>query len=134
MAKKKIKSNEINLDKIIGEILEGYTDEIAAEVSKAIPRIANETVNEIESLAPHRETNSKHYNQSWEVELQHPTRLETSAIIYSTQPGLPHLLEFGHALKNGGRTKAFPHIAVAEENAVKNFEKKVEEVIHNASQ
>lgn len=38
------------------------------------------------------------------------------ATVYSTMPGLPHLLEKGHATIGGGRVKAYPHIASAAEN------------------
>ena len=33
--------------------------------------------------------------------------------VYSTMPGLPHLLEKGHAKVGGGVTRAFEHIAPA---------------------
>ncbi len=43
------------------------------------------------------------------------------------EPGTAgHLLEFGHALRKGGRTRAFPHIAPAEEKAAQILEKEVE--------
>lgn len=37
--------------------------------------------------------------------------------IFSRKPGLPHLLEKGHAKIGGGRTRAFPHVKPAAEYA-----------------
>lgn len=37
--------------------------------------------------------------------------------IYSRKPGLPHLLEKGHAKIGGGRTRAYPHVKPAAEFA-----------------
>ncbi len=44
-----------------------------------------------------------------------------------------HLLEKGHATRNGGRTKAYGFISKNEQIAVKNYEKRVEEAIKNGS-
>lgn len=38
---------------------------------------------------------------------------EPDAVVYSTEPGLPHLLEKGHAKIGGGRTRAVEHVAPA---------------------
>ena len=40
---------------------------------------------------------------------------------------MTHLLEKGHANRDGGRTKAYPHIKPAEEEAVKEALKLIEE-------
>ena len=37
--------------------------------------------------------------------------------IYSRKPGLPHLLEKGHAKIGGGKTRAYPHVKPAADYA-----------------
>lgn len=44
-------------------------------------------------------------------------------VVYSTMPGLPHLLEFGHEKIGGGKTRANAHVAPA---AKDGFEATVE--------
>lgn len=44
---------------------------------------------------------------------------------------LSHLLEYGHATRNGGRTIAYGFIGKAEKTAVTNFEKDIMEALKN---
>lgn len=43
--------------------------------------------------------------------------------VYSTKPGLPHLLEKGHAKVGGGKTRAIEHIAPAADDGFDLTEK-----------
>lgn len=47
-------------------------------------------------------------------------------------PGLPHLLEHGHALVGGGSARAFEHIAPAADEAFEDFEGLLSQVIEEA--
>ena len=72
--------------------------------------------------------NGKDYQKSWTYQVER-NRLYSNGIIYSKQPGLPHLLEHGHVIRSGGRVtgqaRAFPHIAPVAEKLVNEFEREV---------
>ena len=48
----------------------------------------------------------------------------TYTVHSKTQYQLTHLLEYGHAKRGGGRTKAQPHIIKGEELAIKELKEK----------
>lgn len=52
----------------------------------------------------------------------------TAEVGSKTLPGLPHLLEKGHALVGGGMSRAFPHVAPAAEVGFEKTEKLVDEI------
>ena len=65
------------------------------------------------------------YNRGWTVM---KTKRDKKATIHNaTDYRLTHLLEKGHAKVNGGRTRAFPHIApvaeACEDELIKNIRK-----------
>lgn len=65
------------------------------------------------------------YNRGWTV--KKTKRDKTATIHNATDYRLTHLLEKGHAKVNGGRTRAFPHIAPVaescEDELLKNIRK-----------
>ena len=52
----------------------------------------------------------------------------TAEVGSKTLPGLPHLLEKGHALVGGGMSRAFPHVAPAAEVGFEKTEKLIDEI------
>ncbi len=68
------------------------------------------------------------YSKSWTSTLE-TSRFGSTAVIHSKKPGLPHLLENGHAKRNGGRVSGRSHIAPVEEKLVEEFQKAVEQAL-----
>ena len=70
------------------------------------------------------------YKKSWTVKTTKETSNAMEVVVHSrNRYQLAHLLEFGHAKRGGGRTRAFPHIAPAEAKAAEMLEKEIEEAL-----
>ena len=79
---------------------------------------------EIQQNAP---KNTGDYAKSWAVKKTKESSEKLEVTVHSkNRYQLAHLLEYGHALRNGGRAKAQPHIAPAEEKGVGELEKSIE--------
>lgn len=62
------------------------------------------------------------YNSGWKVKQDTGARGVFSMIVHNSKHyQLTHLLENGHALRNGDRSRAFPHIAPVAEEAEKEL-------------
>ncbi|HJD26863.1 MAG TPA: HK97 gp10 family phage protein [Candidatus Blautia intestinipullorum] len=108
----------------IMETLEEYADLAADNVKQAV-KDAGETVKkEIRANAP-KDTGD--YAKSWAVKKSKETSNSITMTVYSrNRYYLAHLLEFGHAKRNGGRVAGKNHIAPAEEKGIQQLEEEVE--------
>lgn len=115
---------KVNVDKMLLELERQYTQWYQAlnkEVSgRIIEETAAETVKYLKANSPKGTRKSKSYAKTWKYDRNnHYTgAYRWSMTVYNEKNyQLTHLLEHGHAKVNGGRTKAQPHIAPAEEAA-----------------
>lgn len=97
-----------NLDSAVEKILEEYGQEVGQNLSEIVQRTGRAGVQALKSESREKfgtvKKRKKKYANTWTLKAN-KQRLYTTATIYNTQPGLPHLLENGHVLRNGtGRT------------------------------
>lgn len=112
------------IDKAIKDALEDYADTVFLDLDDTVKKVAKDTVNNLKKTSPRR---TGEYAKSWKKKME-KGRISSSAIVYNEDHyRLTHLLENGHAKVNGGRTKAIPHIYQAEQNAIDQFTKELEE-------
>ena len=106
----------------LANILAEYCEEVNEEVDKIAEQVAKETVKELKETNPKR---TGKYSKGWRKK-----RVRNGVwVVYSFKYGsLTHLLEFGHIKRNGGRTKAYPHLRPAELNAIQKFTERIKNI------
>ena len=118
-----------DFDKALNRILRRYGDDVTAATEKATQAVARTARDELRETSPRR---TGAYAKDWASGKGPATRFSRSAIVYNrSHYQLTHLLEHGHALRQGGRAKPIPHIAPAEEHAIQNIEKAVKEIVQD---
>ena len=116
----RIKADE--LSEAITKTLEDYAHVTKEAAYEGCKKTAEQAENELHEANPpgSQEWGSwDDYNRGWTIKEVEKTRTGKLSIIVhnKTHYQLTHLLEKGHALVNGGRAKAFPHIAQVAEKA-----------------
>ena len=111
----------------IMEGLEEYKDLATDEMKKSVKKSGKTVKQEIEKNAPKR---AGKYKKSWAVKTTKEDANSIELTVHSrNRYQLAHLLEFGHAKRGGGRVRAIPHIAPAEEVGVKELEDEIERAL-----
>lgn len=109
--------------------LNEYKKITADKLKKEVRKTGNKIKNEIQKNAPIK---SGAYKKSWKVKTLNERVNSLNLVVHSSNRyQLSHLLEFGHALRNGGRSKAKPHIKEEEELGIKEFEENIKRIIEN---
>jgi len=115
-----------SLDNEIAKILEEYGDEVSNAMTEAIEETAKEAQQSLKSFN-HGRNPWKKYPKGWRIMVKAERLYSWGAVYNSKEYRLTHLLEFGHATRNGGRTQEFPHIAEVNEFAQSEVLKRLRE-------
>lgn len=134
MSKYKVTADEVQ--KVIMDYLENYAEDIDDEVRETTNSVVKEAKSELVQTSPKsgvaRDTK---YYKGWA--LKNGTKNKkcryTRVIWNKTNYQLTHLLEFGHATRNGGRTSPMPHIRPVEEKYGVKFADLLEQKIRRSS-
>lgn len=120
-------TDRVKIDQMAHVIMEGlqeYADLATEDLKKAVKKAGDEAKKNIQANAP---VKTGAYKKSWTVKTTKETSNAMEVVVHSrNRYQLAHLLEFGHAKRGGGRTKAIPHIAPAEQRAAEILEREVE--------
>lgn len=114
-----------DIEPVIGDYLDEYSKEVKEKVKKATTGVAEDAIQELKAISPKK---TGRYARSWKGKQE-----GNKITIYNTKGQLTHLLEHGHALWQGGRTRAFPHIKPVETKLIKDYEEEVKKAIEESS-
>lgn len=111
----------------IANTLTEYTDEVIEAEKRTVDRVADEANDTIKQHITFKRNKGDKYVKAFALKVTKNTALTKEKTWYVKAPHfrLTHLLEYGHLLKNGGRSRAFPHIKYGDELA----EKRMSEVL-----
>lgn len=109
-----------NLESEIAKALSNFNAEVAQEIGDIVDDLADDTVSKLRGASPRR---TGDYGDDWDSKLNK----RGDRIIYQPKEyRIAHLLEFGHARKNGGRdVGSRPHIKEIENEVIKKFESEI---------
>ena len=113
---------KIDIDQLALEVmneLNAYREDVQEAVEKAVKETAKQTAAELRSISPEGDTGeyAKHWSYKRDKNLSGRHRYDM--VVYSKKPEyrITHLLEKGHAKRNGGRVNGIPHSKIAENHA-----------------
>ena len=112
-----------SIDNMASEIMKGlkeYRDLADDAMKKAVKKTATTVKSEISQNAP---ADTGAYAKSWSTKKVSESSHSLTVTVHSRDRyQIAHLLEHGHAKRNGGRVSGKPHIAPAEQKGEQTFE------------
>ncbi|WP_066679329.1 HK97 gp10 family phage protein [Clostridium septicum] len=115
---------------ILAKELESYTIEVTDKIKDVVDKVSNEANEEIKKRITFKQRTGK-YVKAFRIRKAYEDRYNKRNTWYvgNGQYRLTHLLEYGHALAQGGVTKEYPHIKYGEELAKRRMEELSKEAI-----
>ena len=126
-------SKTVKIDDLAEEVMKGLTEYsrlATADMKKAVRKAGNDVRKEIQDTAP-KKTGA--YAKSWSVKKTKESSQSLEVTVHSRDRyQIAHLLEHGHAKRNGGRVSGKVHIGNVEQDIVQKFERAVKQAIDGA--
>lgn len=122
---------EVKVGDLAQQIANGlseYSNDVAEKVKNATDTVAKNLLKNIRNDAPER---TRKYKKAMRIKTVYEGKFEKRVRWYvaKSHAFLPQMLERGHVTRNGGRTRAFPHIRKNEEKAKNEFRELIERAI-----
>ena len=109
----------------VEKILDQYGNNLQQNLNDIVKEMSKKGAATLRSQSRGAVGGTGAYAKGWTSKAE-TGRVSAQGTIYNGKlPGLPHLLENGHANRNGGRTAGRVHIAPVAEQLIADFEKKV---------
>ena len=126
--------SNISIDQL-GDAITAQLNTFESTVREGVKKAVDETMDEmIRETRGTAQVRTGRYKRKISATVGENTMMTYSKVWHVKNPDyrLAHLLDKGHALRNGGRYAGNQHIATAAEHAVETFQRKLEEVIRDA--
>ena len=112
------------LDDALSAIVSEYAADLRNQLKRDVNASARIALREVKAGAARHVERGK-YAKSWGIRTE-PSRYGGYVkTVRSTIPGLPHLLDKGHMMRNGQYLPGDGHVAKAGERAVADFERRL---------
>ena len=109
----------------IEKILNKYGENVQENLGDIVKQMSKKGAQTLRSQSKGTFNGTGEYAKGWTSRAE-TGRFSAQGTIYNKDlPGLPHLLEHGHANRGGGRTPGRVHIATVEQQLISEFESKV---------
>ena len=110
----------------ISVALNDYSDVAREAMFDAVSDVMKESADKLHEAGSFK---GKKYRRSWTQDVER-TNVSVSGVTYNAKHyRLTHLLEYGHAKQNGGRTRAFEHIAPVNDWAQETVQDRFEDYL-----
>lgn len=123
-------ASTVNINEMMDAIMKGLEDyaELATEdMKEAVKHASTKVRKEISANAP-KDTGK--YAKSWTAKKVRETSQTLTMVVHSkNRYQLAHLLEYGHAKRNGGRVEGKVHIVLAEQEGIRQLQEEIERAL-----
>ena len=113
----------INLQQEVDKILVEYNAKVSKLANEEITDVAKEATKKLRQTSPKK---TGKYAKGWTYQVE-KGRISNEATVYGKKDTYPlaHLLEFGHAKRNGGRVAGIEHIKPVADWAAEELERRI---------